>query len=77
MNYESVVNEINLGRIYACELEVNDWSLGVKELMVRQDCDGKYVLSENLYDDVFLHINPSWIKCIVEDITPLQQLKLF
>ena len=77
MNYESVVNEENEGRIYRCDVEVKDWSLGVWEVMVRKDWykDG-YVLTRNFYDDVFLHIKPSWIKSFIEDITPPQQMTL-
>lgn len=78
MNYASVVNEDNEGRIYRCELENEGWSLGVKELMVRKDYfDGKLVLTEDFYNTVFLHINPSWIKSFIEDVTPPQQLELF
>ena len=78
MNYESAVNADNLGRVYKCELENDGWSLGIKELMVRKDYfDGKFVMTEDFYNDVFLHINPRWIKRIVEDITPPHQLKLF
>ena len=78
MKYVDVVNEDNEGRIYRCELEVGGQSLGVWELMVRKDWykDG-YVLTRNFYDDVFLHIKPSWIKSFIEDITPTKQLELF
>ena len=75
MKYKEVVNEDNEGRIYRCEVEVEGQSLGVWELMVRKDWykDG-YVLTRNFYDDVFLHIKPSWIKSFIEDITPPKQL---
>ena len=78
MKYKEVVNEDNEGRIYRCEVEVEGQSLGVWELMVRKDWykDG-YVLTRNFYDDVFLHIKPSWIKSFIEDITPPLQLELF
>ena len=78
MNYSSIVNEANEGRIYRCEVEVEGCSLGVWELMVRKDCyeDG-YVLTRNFYDDVFLHMKPSWIKSFIEDITPPQQFEMF
>ena len=78
MKYKEVVNEDNEGRIYRCELEVEGQFLGVWELMVRKDWykDG-YVLTRNFYDDVFLHIKPSWIKSFIEDITPSKQLELF
>ena len=78
MKYKEVVNEDNEGRIYSGEVEVGGQSLGVWELMVRKDWykDG-YVLTRNFYDDVFLHIKPSWIKSFIEDITPLKQLELF
>ena len=78
MKYVDVVNEDNEGRIYRCEVEVEGQSLGVWELMVRKDWykDG-YVLTRNFYDDVFLHIKPSWIKSFIEDITLPKQLELF
>ena len=78
MKYKEVVNEDNEGRVYRCEIEVKGQSLGVWELMVRKDWykDG-CVLTRNFYDDVFLHIKPSWIKSFIEDITPQQQLELF
>lgn len=78
MNYTSAVNEDNEGRIYRCEVGVEGCFLGVWELMVRKDCyEDRYVLTRNFHDDVFLHMNQSWIKSFIEDITPPQQLELF
>ena len=77
MKYKEVVNEDNEGRIHRCEVEVEGQFLGVWELMVRKDWyKGGYVLTRNFYDDVFLHIKPSWIKSFIEDITPPLQLEL-
>ena len=53
MNYSSVVNEDNVGRVYRCEIDIGECSSEVWELMVRKDWyeDG-YVLTMNFYDDV-------------------------
>ena len=78
MNYSSIVNEDNVGRIYRCEIDVGQSPSEVWDVMVRKDWyeDG-YVLTRNFYDDVFLHIKPSWVKSFIEDITPPQQFELF
>ena len=72
------VADDNVGRIYRCEIDVGESPSEVWDVMVRKDWyeDG-YVLTRNFYDDVFLHIKPSWVKSFIEDITPPQQLEMF
>ena len=76
MKYEDVAVESNLGREYLCDMSVDDWSLGEKVLKVRAFEDYFVMTDDCSADGWFRFYKPSWIKSVIKDVTPPQQMTL-